>query len=84
MTITVRLPKDLEVELRTRLAGEEIALSDYVCDAIAEKLQREQERNPSPYELGRELFGKYSSGRSDLAENAASILRERLLAKHRR
>lgn len=84
MTITVRLPKDLEAELRTRLADEDIALSDYVRDAIAEKLRREQERNPSPYELGRELFGKYASGRSDLSENAESILRERLLAKHRR
>ena len=39
MTITIRLPAKLETDLRTRLGR--TRLSDFVRDAIAEKLERE-------------------------------------------
>lgn len=84
MTITVRLPEQIEAELRARLADNGQALSVFVREAIAEKLAREHPQpKPTAYELGRDLFGRHGSGRSDLSENAERILRERLGAKHR-
>jgi hypothetical protein len=85
MTITVRLPQDIEAQLRARLEAEKQELSAFVREAIAEKLERDDAtKKPSAYELGKHLFGKYSSGRDDLAENSEQILREMLSAKNRR
>lgn len=84
MTITVRLPEKLEADLRARLDKLDMGLSEFVRQAIAEKLEREPPESRSAYELGKHLFGKYSSGRSDVSENYEQILREKLRAKHRR
>jgi hypothetical protein len=84
MTITVRLPEKLEADLRARLDTLDVGLSEFVRQAIAEKLERESATKPSAYELGKHLFGRYSSGRSDVSENYKAILREKLRAKHRR
>jgi len=84
MTITIRLPIKIETDLRARLAARGVGLSDFVRDAIAEKLQREPAKQPSAYDLGKHLFGKYGSGRPDLSTNRKAILNEILRAKHRR
>ena len=84
MTITIRLPTELETDLRTRLGARGAALSDFVRDAIAEKLEREPPEAPSAYELGKHLFGKHASGRRDLSGNRKTVLNEVLRAKHRR
>jgi Arc/MetJ-type ribon-helix-helix transcriptional regulator len=84
MTITVRLPAKLEVALRARLDRRRNALSEFVRDAISEKLEREPTRTRSAYEGGRELFGKHGSGRDDLSSNRKAILSEMLRAKYRR
>jgi len=83
MTITVRIDESTEAKLR-RLARERgSSLSAFVRAAIAEKLERETQKL-IPYELGKHLFGRYSSGLGDLASNHEKYLRERLRAKHRR
>jgi hypothetical protein len=82
MTITLRLPQELEAELRARLDAEGVALSDFVRDAIAEKLQREP--GPSAYDLGKDLFGKHGSGRGDLSTKRKAVFDEALRAKHHR
>jgi Arc/MetJ-type ribon-helix-helix transcriptional regulator len=84
MTITVRLPDKLEADLRSKLTKLDVPMSEFVRQAIAEKLERDPAKKLSAYEQGKHLFGKYSSGRSDLAENADEILREKLRAKHSR
>lgn len=85
MTITVRIPDDIEAKLRARLEASDVPLSEFVRMAIAEKLEREpQPESKSAYELGKHLFGKYSSGRSDISENADRIVAEIIDAKHRR
>jgi len=84
MTITIRLPAKLETDLRTRLGVRRARLSDFVRDAIAEKLERETAGRPSPYDLGKDLFGRYGSARDDLSTNRKAILGEVLGAKHRR
>lgn len=82
MTISIRLDKSTEESLRRRLQAENVSLSDFVREAIREKLAKED--RPSPYELGKHLFGLHGSGRSDLSQNRKAILKEKLLEKHRR
>jgi hypothetical protein len=84
MTITVRIPESEEADLRMVLEAKGITLSEFVREAIAEKLGREASPPPSPAELGKHLFGRYGSGRDDLASNRKAILAEILDAKHRR
>ena len=84
MTITIRLPEELEAELRARLETHGVALSDFVREAIAEKLDREPTEKLSAYELGKDLFGRHGSVRTDLSTNRMEILGEMLRAKHRR
>lgn len=84
MTITIRLPEQLEAKLRARLDQAGTPLTDFVREAIAEKLEREPKQpKPSAYDLGKHLFGKYSSDRTDLAENADEIVKDIISAKHR-
>lgn len=87
MTITVKLPDKLEAELRARVDAQKLELTEFVRQAIAEKLEREPEQSggaqrPSAYDLGKHAFGKFESDRSDLAENYEQILRDKLHAKH--
>jgi Arc/MetJ-type ribon-helix-helix transcriptional regulator len=84
MTITIRLPEELEAELRTRLDAQGSGLSEFVREAIAEKLDREAAGKPSAYELGKNVFGKHGSGRDDLSTDRKAILGELLRAKHSR
>ena len=84
MTITVRLPIRLEDKLRARAGKDGAALSEFVRDAIAEKLDREPAAVPSSYELGKELFGRHGSGRHDLSSRRKALLDEMLRGKHRR
>jgi Arc/MetJ-type ribon-helix-helix transcriptional regulator len=84
MTITIRLPEELEAELRTRLDAQGSGLSKFVREAIAEKLDREAAGKPSAYELGKNVFGKHGSGRDDLSTDRKAILGELLRAKHSR
>ena len=84
MTITVRLSEKVEADLRSRLTKLEIPLSEFVRQAITEKLEREPVKKPSAYEQGKHLFGKYASGQPNLARDHKRIYREKLLAKHSR
>lgn len=83
MTLTIRLDENLEAALRLRASSEGETLSEFVRKAVAERLEREGKRK-SPYELGKHLFGKYSSGRSDLSVRSKEIYREKMRAKHSR
>jgi Arc/MetJ-type ribon-helix-helix transcriptional regulator len=83
VTITVRLPDSQEADLRARLEARNLTLSEFVREAIAEKLGREAADESSAAGLGRQLFGRHGSGRGDLAANRKAILAEALDAKHR-
>jgi Arc/MetJ-type ribon-helix-helix transcriptional regulator len=83
MSLSIRLDKPLEELLRRRLQLDGMSLSDFIRDAIREKLTKADNKS-SPYELGQHLFGRYGSGRDDLSTNRKALLREKLNAKHRR
>jgi Arc/MetJ-type ribon-helix-helix transcriptional regulator len=83
MTVTVRLDEQTEAKLRRLLEQKGGSLSAFVRTAIAEKLEREAKK-PTPYELGKHLFGRDLGGPSDLAENPKKYFKEKMRAKHRR
>jgi len=82
MTVSLRLEATLETELKRRLARDGIPLSDFVRQAIREKLEREAQPT-DPYALGLPLFGRHASGESDRSQRRKQIIRERLHARHR-
>ena len=86
MTISVRLSDQSETELRTRTRRTGRPLSEFVREAIEEKLARDA-RDASPYGLGKELFGRYGSGDGGGGGNRSTdrkrLIRERLSEKHR-
>jgi Arc/MetJ-type ribon-helix-helix transcriptional regulator len=84
VTITVRLPEKLEAELRARLDILDVGLSEFVRQAIAEKLEREPVAKGSPYELWQKYFKGYGSGETDRSERVREIVRAKVRAKHDR
>jgi Arc/MetJ-type ribon-helix-helix transcriptional regulator len=83
MTVTVRLDEEIEAKVRRLLEQKGGSLSDFVRAAIAEKLEREVVK-PTPYELGKHLFGRDLSGPSDVAKNHKKYFKEKMRAKHHR
>jgi hypothetical protein len=86
MTLSVRVDAKLKARLRRSAASIGTSTSDFVRQAIEEKLVREEAKRPkkTPYELGKHLFGRYASGRSDTSERAEELIGEYLSEKHRR
>ena len=84
MTLSVRLDEETEATLRRLLAQRGGSLSAFVRAAILEKLEREGKK-PTPYELGKHLFGRDSAAATtDLAKTTRCYFRDKMRAKHRR
>ena len=83
MTVSLRLDDAMEAELRRRLARDGTPLSDFIRQAIHEKLARDRESS-DPYTLGQPFFGRHASGEQDRSQRRKQIVRERIDAKHRR
>lgn len=79
--ISLRLPEDLEVKINALARAEGRSRSEIVKESIAEYIERHGARL-SPYELGKDLFGKAGSGKGDLAANRKTYLQDALKAKH--
>lgn len=84
MTITIRLPDELEMRVRQRAAAAGEPVSEFVRQAIAEKLTREAPPARSPFELGQHLFGRYSDGDVMGSAERKSRLAEIVRGKHHR
>lgn len=83
MTISIHLDKQTERDLRQYLQAEKLSLSEFVRDAIKEKMTDYAEKPSMVYELGKDLFGAHASGRDDLSTNRKALLKEKLHTKHR-
>lgn len=81
MTHSIRLDDKLKTEVRRQLVRTGKTFSEYTREALAEKVARDTEKQ-TPYELGKHLFGKFSSGRSDLSTRSREVFREKMQAKH--
>jgi hypothetical protein len=80
MTLTVKLEPALEALIAARCRAEGSTKSAIVQEALRAYL----ERNPkSAFELGKEVFGKRGSGRSDLSERRHDYYADLANAKRR-
>lgn len=83
MTLTVRLPPRVEEELAQYCAKRRLTKSEAIKRAL-EQLLAEGLASPSPYDLGKDGFGRDTTGQRDVARNTKRLLRERFRAKTRR
>lgn len=83
MTLSVRLTPRLENELA--VASEQLGLSkSEIIKQSLESFLREKQVHLTPWELGKDLFGKEGSDVGDLAKNHSKYLKEKLRAKNTR
>jgi len=83
MTITDRLDADTERALIKAAKEQGVSKSELVRQSVREYLDRTGDSRFA-WELGKEVFGKYGSGRSDLSTKHEEILRDQFRAKRRR
>ena len=81
MTLTVRLDHKVEQTLAEYAVGNGISKSE----AVKRGLTLLFESSPPPksaYEIGKHLFGRHASGRTDGSVKVKQHYRETMLAKH--
>lgn len=83
MSVTIRLPVPLEKELARAASRKRVSKSQLIRDCLQAFLNADND-TPLAWELGKDLFGKVGSGRSDLSRNRKQIVRDKLHARHRR
>ncbi len=83
MTITVRLDAQTKRALTSAAKKQGLSNSELVRQCLQEYLDPSGDGRLA-WELGKEVFGKHGSGRSDLASHAKQIAREKIHAKKSR
>ena len=83
MTITVKLPSELEQSLRQQCAAEGRSLSEVLRDALTAYLAATPAAPASAWSLGADLFGRHT-GPADLAAARRKHLAEAWDDKHAR
>ena len=81
--LAVRLPEELEKRLNSYTQQTHRTKTDIVKDALRLFFQtQEKEEAKTPYELGRELFGRYESDYDDLSTSYKERLKGKLYEKY--
>jgi hypothetical protein len=80
MTISVRLDQETARALEKAAAASGLSKSDLLRRCLAEFLSREQPRQLA-WELGKHLFGRFGSGRSDLSQGRKRVIRAKIHAR---
>jgi len=78
--ITVRLPKEMEKKIEALSQKKLTTKSEIIKEALQEYLEK-QENLEKPFDLGKELFGKYGSGKGNLSIEYKKKVREKVHAK---
>ena len=79
--ITLRLDPNLEKEISTVAKNLGLTKSDLIRKSLIEYLAKLE--RPNPWEVGKDLFGRYSSGRTNLSVDRKAILKEKVRAKRK-
>ena len=81
--LTVKMDAELERELAAAARAAGLTKSEFVRRGLHDALARVRKRaKPTPWDLGKDLFGKVSSGNPDLSRTRArDIIRARRDAK---
>jgi len=81
--LAVRLSENLEHSLNTYAHKINKTKTDIVKEALTLYLDQNKGQTPqTSYEMGKDLFGRFSSGRDDLSSTYKQTLKEKLHAKH--
>jgi hypothetical protein len=80
MTISLRLDDQLSRKLAAAAKARGISKSELIRACLDEYLAGSKS-GPTPWDLGKHLFGCYDSGRRDLSVRAKEIARERIHAR---
>ncbi len=77
--VTIRLDPELEdsIQRTAELLG--ISKSELIRKSVADYLSKLSK--PSPWELGKEYFGKYASGQTNLSADRKFLLKKKILAE---
>ena len=78
--IAVRLPETIEKKLNNYAKAHNKTKTDVVKEALNLYFKKDDKKQTA-YEIGNELFGKYSSGRDDLSTTYKQKLKEKIRAK---
>jgi len=81
VSINVRLPVETEAKLVEIAITENKTKSEIIRESLELYFDRFL-RARTPFELGKEFFGKHGSGAGDLAINSEKILREKIKEKY--
>ena len=77
--ITLRLDPVLEESITTTARNLGLTKSDLIRQSILEYLDKLNP--PSAYDLGKDLFGRYSSGMNNLSVDRKQLVKEKIQAK---
>ncbi len=78
--ITVRVKPEMERTLEALASQEGISKSALIRECLEEFIGRKGNEK-SPWDLGKEIFGKYSSGLEKLSTDRKNIIKEKIYAK---
>ena len=79
MMITLRLDPKLEQQVTYVAKYLGLSKSELIRKSLVEYIEKVEKQNA--WELGQDLFGKYSSGRSDLSSNRKELLKDKIRIK---
>jgi predicted DNA-binding protein len=82
--ISVRLDESIENQLNTLAQQKDTSKSKVIKEALVYyfDMLKKESMQKSAYELGSELFGKYSSGRDDLSTTYKQKIKDKINAKN--
>ena len=79
--VTIRLPDEIEVQLQALTEIEQKTKTEIIKTALIEYFERHFSEKTA-YELGKDLFGKYSSDETDLSVSYKERLGTKLDEKY--
>ena len=82
MTLSLRLDDQTARQLEEIARQSGLSKSEVIRHCLAEYLGNQQPQL-SPWELGKDLFGRAASGRGDLSRKSEQIVQEKIRAKRR-
>ena len=82
MTVSARLKENIDKKLHLLCEIEGLSITKVIEESIDEYFHRHYPVD-SPYDIGRDLFGRCSSGKGDLSINGKKYLKKKLREKHK-
>ena len=80
--LAVRLSNELEKKLQKYAKKSNQTKTDVVKEALNLLFKMQEEHKETPYQLGEELFGRYSSNERNLSTTYKDKLKEKLSEKY--